>query len=112
MQAPSTRISFWRTSTPTLRSPQRPASKWLALVGRLQILDKGDITPELASRLVARQFPQWADLPVSRVELDGWDNTTFRLGTTMSVRLPSADAYVAQIDKEHRWLPILRGNLP
>ena len=64
------------------------------------------------SRLVARQFPQWADLPVSLVELDGWDNTTFRLGTTMSVRLPSADAYVAQIDKEHRWLPIFRGDLP
>jgi aminoglycoside phosphotransferase (APT) family kinase protein len=75
-------------------------------------LDKADITPDLVSRLVARQFPQWADLAVSRVELDGWDNTTFRLGTTMSVRLPSADAYVAQIDKEHRWLPILRGELP
>jgi aminoglycoside phosphotransferase (APT) family kinase protein len=75
-------------------------------------VDKADITPELVSRLVARQFPQWADLPVSRVELDGWDNATFRLGTTMSVRLPSGDAYVAQIDKEHRWLPILRGDLP
>src|ERR1700736_1246436 len=75
-------------------------------------VDKADITPELVSRLVARQFPQWGDLPVSRVELDGWDNATFRLGTTMSVRLPSGDAYVAQIDKEHRWLPILRGDLP
>jgi len=74
-------------------------------------LDKADITPELVSRLVASQFPQWADLPVSRVELDGWDNTTLRLGTTMSVRLPSADIYVAQIEKEHRWLPILRTQL-
>lgn len=64
------------------------------------------------SRLVAGQFPQWADFPVSRVELDGWDNTTFRLGTTMSVGMPSADGYVAQIDKEHRWLPILRDHLP
>jgi aminoglycoside phosphotransferase (APT) family kinase protein len=75
-------------------------------------VDKADVTPELVTRLVARQFPQWADLAVSPVERDGWDNTTFRLGTTMSVRLPSADAYVAQIDKEHRWLPVLRKGLP
>jgi aminoglycoside phosphotransferase (APT) family kinase protein len=94
------------------RCRPRREPKWLALVGRLQALDRADITPELVSRLVAQQFPQWADLPVSRVELDGWDNTTFRLGTTMSARLPTADAYVAQIDKEHRWLPILRGDLP
>ena len=30
----------------------------------------------------------------------------------MSVRLPSADIYVAQIDKEHRWLPVLRDHVP
>ncbi|MEX2373939.1 MAG: aminoglycoside phosphotransferase family protein [Dehalococcoidia bacterium] len=64
------------------------------------------------ARLVAAQFPQWADLPVSPVELDGWDNTTFRLGDTMSVRLPSANAYVAQVEKEHRWLPVLGPGLP
>ncbi len=75
-------------------------------------MNKADITPDLVARLVASQFPEWADLPVSRVALDGWDNTTFRLGTTMSVRLPSAEAYVAQIDKEHQWLPILRRQLP
>lgn len=75
-------------------------------------MNKSDITSDLVTRLVASQFPEWADLPVSPVELDGWDNTTFRLGTTMSARLPSADAYVAQIDKEHRWLPLLRTHLP
>jgi aminoglycoside phosphotransferase (APT) family kinase protein len=75
-------------------------------------LNKADITPDLVTRLVASQFPEWAELPISRVALDGWDNTTFRLGTTMSVRLPSGDSYVAQIDKEHQWLPILRDQLP
>jgi aminoglycoside phosphotransferase (APT) family kinase protein len=30
----------------------------------------------------------------------------------MSVRLPSGDAYVPQIDKEHRWLPELQRHLP
>jgi aminoglycoside phosphotransferase (APT) family kinase protein len=73
---------------------------------------KRDITAEVAARLVAGQFPQWADLPVVPVALDGWDNTTFRLGDDLSVRLPSHDAYVAQIDKERRWLPRLAPQLP
>ena len=73
---------------------------------------KGDITAEVVATLVAQQFPQWADLPVAPVELDGWDNTTFRLGDALSVRLPSADIYVPQIEKEHRWLPVLAPQLP
>jgi len=75
-------------------------------------MEKTAITPALVSRLVAAQFPQWAHLPVTPVELDGWDNTTFRLGDDMSVRLPTADSYAPQVDKEHRWLPILAGHLP
>jgi aminoglycoside phosphotransferase (APT) family kinase protein len=77
-----------------------------------RLMQKGDITPAVAARLVATQFPQWADLPVVPVALDGWDNTTFRLGDEFCVRLPSADAYVAQVEKEHRWLPILARRLP
>jgi aminoglycoside phosphotransferase (APT) family kinase protein len=75
-------------------------------------MDKRDITPAVVARLVAEQFPQWAGLPVERVAVDGWDNTTFRLGDALSVRLPSTDAYVAQVHKEHRWLPILARHLP
>ncbi len=75
-------------------------------------MNKRDITPAVAARLVATQFPQWADLPVVPVAVDGWDNTTFRLGDELCVRLPSADAYVAQVEKEHRWLPILARRLP
>ena len=61
----------------------------------------------LARRLVAAQFPAWADLPVQPVEIDGWDNRTFRLGTEMSVRLPSHKRYAAQVEKEQQWLPRL-----
>ncbi len=46
------------------------------------------------------------------VELDGWDNRTFRLGDQMSVRLPSGEGYAAQVDKEQRWLPALAPHLP
>lgn len=46
------------------------------------------------------------------VENGGWDNKTFRLGDKMAVRLPSALSYVAQVEKEHRWLPVLSPHLP
>jgi len=73
---------------------------------------KAGITTDLVARLVATQFPKWADLPVRPVDADGWDNATFRLGDSMSVRLPSADFYVGAVDKEHRWLPVLADELP
>jgi aminoglycoside phosphotransferase (APT) family kinase protein len=81
-------------------------------VAQCLFVKKADITPELVARLVATQFPQWADLPVRPVDADGWDNATFRLGEHMSVRLPSSLAYVEQVDKEHHWLPILAKQLP
>jgi aminoglycoside phosphotransferase (APT) family kinase protein len=75
-------------------------------------VQKRDITPDVAGRLVAAQFPDLAHLPIRRVALDGWDNTTFRLGDELSLRLPSHDAYVPQVEKEHRWLPVLAPRLP
>ena len=73
---------------------------------------KADITPAVVACLVETQFPQWAGLPVVPVEHDGWDNTTFRLGDDLAARLPSADRYVAAVEKEHRWLPVLAPCLP
>jgi aminoglycoside phosphotransferase (APT) family kinase protein len=48
------------------------------------------VDAEQARRLVGRQFPRWADLPVQPVASGGWDNWTFRLGAEMLVRFPSA----------------------
>jgi len=70
------------------------------------------ITVALVGRLVTAQFPEWADLPITPVEVRGWDNRTFRLGDRMSVRLPSVAAYVPQVEKEHGWLPRLAPLLP
>ncbi len=75
-------------------------------------MDRDEITAEVAARLVAGQFPQWAGLPVVPVGLGGWDNITFRLGGELSVRLPSGRDYAAQVAKEHQWLPVLAGQLP
>jgi aminoglycoside phosphotransferase (APT) family kinase protein len=66
----------------------------------------------LARRLVDRQFPQWSELPIAPVDLDGWDHRSFRLGDELTVRLPSGDWYAEQVDKEQRWLPILAPQLP
>ena len=70
------------------------------------------IDAPLVRRLVAAQFPWWAHLPVEPVQFGGWDNRTFHLGEEMSVRLPSAQGYAAQVEKEHRWLPWLAPLLP
>ncbi len=70
------------------------------------------IDAALVRRLISAQFPRWADLPVEPVVPGGWDNRTFLLGEGMVVRLPSAEAYVPQVDKEHRCLPILAPHLP
>jgi aminoglycoside phosphotransferase (APT) family kinase protein len=70
---------------------------------------RSDIEPsvELVRRLVRELFPQWAHLAVTEVSSQGWDNRTFRLGRQLSVRLPSGDGYAGQVDREHRWLPVL-----
>lgn len=75
-------------------------------------MHKSEITIELIKQLLEEQFPQWAELPIRPVEKDGWDNLTMRLGDTMSVRFPSAEMYSPQVEKEHRWLPVLRQHLP
>jgi aminoglycoside phosphotransferase (APT) family kinase protein len=70
------------------------------------------IDASVVRQLIESQFPEWADLPIEPVPFDGWDNRTFRLGQSMSVRLPSAEEYVAQVEKEQRWLPRLAPLLP
>ncbi len=73
--------------------------------------DRLDISEPLVRALIAEQFPHWAALPVRKVVPGGWDNQTFRLGETMSVRLPSAQRYAAQGAKEQRILPVLAPQL-
>ncbi|MFE0171629.1 aminoglycoside phosphotransferase family protein [Streptomyces sp. NPDC059002] len=70
------------------------------------------IDTDLVRRLLAEQFPQWADLPVASVPLPGMDNATFRLGDDMSVRLPRYERWIGQVEREQRWLPWLAPQLP
>ncbi len=74
--------------------------------------NKIHIDVSLVQKLIATQFPQWADLPIKPVEFSGWDNRTFHLGEHMTVRLPSDMAYASQVENEQYWLPKLAPFLP
>ncbi|MFN8074256.1 MAG: aminoglycoside phosphotransferase family protein [Kineosporiaceae bacterium] len=73
---------------------------------------RAGIDAALVTRLLHAQFPQFADLPVTPVAVDGVDNRTYRLGEDMTVRLPTAAGYVPAVDKENEWLPRLAPQLP
>lgn len=73
---------------------------------------RAGIDAALVKRLIAAQFPRWSGLPVTPVKIDGWDNRTYRLGDSMTVRLPTAAGYVPAVAKENRWLPRLAPALP
>jgi aminoglycoside phosphotransferase (APT) family kinase protein len=81
-------------------------------VGDYGSVHKADITAGIVSWLISGQFRYWAALQIRHVALNGWDNTTLRLGYDKSVRLPRCEANVPQIDKEHRPLPVLAAQLP
>lgn len=82
------------------------------MVESLHADGRAGIDAGLVKRLVTAQFPQWRDLSVRPVAVDGWDNRTYHLGDEMTVRLPTAEYYAPAINKEHRWLPVLAPSLP
>ncbi|MBI1327210.1 MAG: phosphotransferase [Alphaproteobacteria bacterium] len=73
--------------------------------------DRLEIQDSTVRELLKEQFPAWSDLPISPVKKSGWDNRTFHLGQDKLVRLPSAQRYAAQVEKEQRWLPKLAPEL-
>lgn len=69
------------------------------------------INEKLIRQLLVSQFPQLADLPIELLE-SGWDNTMYRLGDTLLVRLPRRQKAVAYLEREQKWLPTLADKLP
>ncbi len=66
-----------------------------------------DITPALAHKIIAAQFPEYAHLPITSVEKQGHDNRTYRLGNEMMIRMPTAESYALKVPKEQQLLPKL-----
>ncbi len=69
--------------------------------------DEVDTDIDLVQRLLAAQFPQWADLPLEALQSCGTDSALYRLGDDKVVRLPRIHAAAEQVDKENQWLPRL-----
>lgn len=66
-----------------------------------------DIDAALVGRLLAAQFPRWADRSIDVVESSGTDNVTFRLGGDLAVRLPRMSWGAGQVELDREWLPRL-----
>jgi len=61
---------------------------------------------------VAKRFPHWSGLTVTRVASAGTDNALFRLGDNLVVRMPRREKCGAQIIKDAQFLPRLAPHLP
>jgi len=70
-----------------------------------------DIDVSIVRRLVAAQFPQWADLPIRAVQSTATVNAIYRLGDDLYARLPRVRAWARDLDKEWDWLPKLAPRL-
>jgi aminoglycoside phosphotransferase (APT) family kinase protein len=69
------------------------------------------VTVEKVRALLASQHPDLAQEPLHRVGA-GWDNTTFRLGDRLAVRLPRRKQVEQLLLNEQQWLPRLPSPLP
>jgi aminoglycoside phosphotransferase (APT) family kinase protein len=71
-----------------------------------------DTDAALVRRLLAGQFPQWADLPIDPVVSYGTDHDIYRLGDELAARLPRIGWATEQAAKEKEWLPRFAPHLP
>lgn len=74
--------------------------------------DKVQTDAALVRRLLAGQFPQWADLPVEPVASYGTDHAIYRLGDSLAARLPRNWYATRQAAEEAQWLPKLAPHVP
>jgi len=71
-----------------------------------------DVSARDVRRLLARQFPQWADESVRRLPSYGTTNAMYRLGHDKVARLPFIPGDGASIAEEARTLQRIEGVLP
>jgi aminoglycoside phosphotransferase (APT) family kinase protein len=104
------------SSTCTTESPKSPEIADLlgetpAVRARMHD-EQVDAAPEQVRALLRAQLPHLADLAIEPVPSSGTDNTLYRLGDELVVRLPLIEWAVPQIALEREWLPRLRPHLP
>ena len=70
-----------------------------------------DIDEDLVHRLLLDQAPHLADLSLARF-LNGWDESVWRLGDDLAVRIPRRELGAPLVEHEQRLLPALAPLLP
>lgn len=73
--------------------------------------DELPIDLELVRKLVDREFPQYAVLPLCPLSASGSTNILFRLGDELLVRIPRQPGAGTAINKEQRWVPVIGAGL-
>jgi len=63
-----------------------------------------NIDAELVGRLVAAQFPELTDLPISAFASTGTVNAIYRIGDHLYARLPRVQKWAQDLDNELHWL--------
>ena len=74
--------------------------------------DELTINVNLVRSLVDNDFPEFAELPLSRLYASGSTNVQFRLGDDLLVRLPRLANGSAALENEHRWTSAIGSKLP
>ena len=74
--------------------------------------DEVETDVDVVRKLLAGQLPQWADLPIERVQHHGTDHAIYRLGDHLVARLPRIGWATKQAAKEAACLPRLAPHVP
>lgn len=70
-------------------------------------MNKIKINKTLATDFIKEQFPQYLDLKIQEVEVQGVNNMIFRLGDELLCRLPTAAHYAHKMHKEQEVLSVI-----
>jgi aminoglycoside phosphotransferase (APT) family kinase protein len=117
-----TRLSLWLTwfsdafSPPgraeTRLSSRPPLPDDVPVNAKRMHADEVDTDAALVQRLLAGQFPRWAELPIERVSSYGTDHAIYRIGSGLAARLPRIASATRQAAMEATWLPRFAPQLP
>jgi len=66
------------------------------------------ITDQVVEKLIRQQYPQFSEMPVSRIDSIGTVNAIFRIGKEYYARLPLTNWAQASLLRENTVLPILQ----
>jgi aminoglycoside phosphotransferase (APT) family kinase protein len=70
-----------------------------------------EVSAELLRDLLRDQHPDLSSLSIDPMDA-GWDNLMFRLGNSLTVRMPRRKAAAIPLINEQNWLPMLAPKLP